>query len=271
MADTALKTANSGYLTRRLVDVAQDVVVTEQDCGTDEGLVMTSVIDGGDIIESLSERVLGRIVAKDVVDPSTGEILLEAGTMLDEVLTAQVDEMGIEEIIVRSPITCKTRYGICSTCYGRDLGRGHQVNMGEAIGVVAAQSIGEPGTQLTMRTFHIGGAASGQAAQDNIQVNNDGVIRLHNMKVVDKPDGSLVAVSRSGELSLLDSVGRERERYKVPYGATIRVQDEASVAAGDIVATWDPHTHPIITEVAGTVKFSGMDAVSYTHLRAHET
>ena len=259
LADTALKTANSGYLTRRLVDVAQDVVVTEQDCGTDEGLVMTSVIDGGDIIESLSERVLGRIVAKDVVDPSTGEFLLEAGTMLDEVLTVKVDEMGIEEITVRSPITCKTRYGICSTCYGRDLGRGHQVNMGEAIGVVAAQSIGEPGTQLTMRTFHIGGAASGQAAQDNIQVNNDGVIRLHNMKVVDKPDGSLVAVSRSGELSLLDSVGRERERYKVPYGATIRVQDEASVAAGDTVATWDPHTHPIITEVAGTVKFSGMD------------
>ncbi|MEL0260429.1 MAG: DNA-directed RNA polymerase subunit beta', partial [Halieaceae bacterium] len=259
LADTALKTANSGYLTRRLVDVAQDVVVTEEDCGTDEGLVMTSVIDGGDIIESLSERVLGRIVAQDVVDPTTGEVLLEAGTMLDEVLTAKVDEMGIEEIIVRSPITCKTRYGICSTCYGRDLGRGHQVNMGEAIGVVAAQSIGEPGTQLTMRTFHIGGAASGQAAQDNIQVNNDGVIRLHNMKVVDRPDGSLVAVSRSGELSLLDSVGRERERYKVPYGATIRVQDEASVAAGDIVATWDPHTHPIITEVAGTVKFSGMD------------
>ncbi|MEL0162596.1 MAG: DNA-directed RNA polymerase subunit beta', partial [Halieaceae bacterium] len=259
LADTALKTANSGYLTRRLVDVAQDVVVTEQDCGTDQGLVMTSVIDGGDIIESLSERVLGRIVAQDVVDPSTGEILLAAGTMLDEVLTAQVDEMGIEEIVVRSPITCQTRYGICSTCYGRDLGRGHQVNMGEAIGVVAAQSIGEPGTQLTMRTFHIGGAASGQAAQDNIQVNNDGVIRLHNMKVVDRPDGSLVAVSRSGELSLLDSVGRERERYKVPYGATIRVQDEATVSAGDIVANWDPHTHPIITEVAGTVKFSGMD------------
>jgi len=234
-------------------------VVTEQDCGTDQGLVTTSVIDGGDIIESLSERVLGRIVAQDVVDPSTGEILLEAGTMLDEVLTAKVDEMGIEEITVRSPITCQTRYGICSSCYGRDLGRGHQVNMGEAIGVVAAQSIGEPGTQLTMRTFHIGGAASGQAAQDNIQVNNDGVIRLHNMKVVDRPDGSLVAVSRSGELSLLDSVGRERERYKVPYGATIRVQDEASVSAGDIVANWDPHTHPIITEVAGTVKFSGMD------------
>jgi DNA-directed RNA polymerase subunit beta' len=187
LADTALKTANSGYLTRRLVDVAQDVVVTEQDCGTDQGLVTTSVIDGGDIIESLSERVLGRIVAQDVIDPTTSEVLLSAGTMLDEVLTAQVDQMGIEEIVVRSPITCQTRYGICSTCYGRDLGRGHQVNMGEAIGVVAAQSIGEPGTQLTMRTFHIGGAASGQASQDNIQVNNDGVIRLHNIKVVDRP------------------------------------------------------------------------------------
>ena len=259
LADTALKTANSGYLTRRLVDVAQDVVVTEQDCGTDQGLVTSSVIDGGDIIESLSERVLGRIVAKDVVDVTTGEILIDAGTMMDEIMTAKVDQMGIEEIIVRSPITCQTRYGICSACYGRDLGRGHQVNLGEAIGVVGAQSIGEPGTQLTMRTFHIGGAASGQTARDNIQVNNDGVIRLHNIKVVDKPDGSLVAVSRSGELSLLDAVGRERERYKVPYGATIRVKDEASVAAGDIVATWDPHTHPIITEVAGTVKFSAMD------------
>ncbi len=259
LADTALKTANSGYLTRRLVDVAQDVVVTEEDCGTDEGLLMTPVIDGGDIIESLADRVLGRIVAKDVCKPGTDEVLLEAGTMIDELWTTRLEEMGIDEIYVRSPITCKTRYGICSACYGRDLGRGHQVNMGEAIGVVAAQSIGEPGTQLTMRTFHIGGAASGQAAQDNIQVNSDGVVKLHNMKVVDRADGALVAVSRSGELSILDKVGRERERYKVPYGATIKVGDEAEVSAGDIVATWDPHTHPIITEVAGTVKFSGME------------
>ena len=259
LADTALKTANSGYLTRRLVDVAQDVVVTEQDCGTDEGLLMTPVIDGGDIIESLADRVLGRIVAQDVFKPGTDEVLLEAGSMVDELWTTRLEEMGIDEIIVRSPITCKTRYGICSSCYGRDLGRGHQVNMGEAIGVVAAQSIGEPGTQLTMRTFHIGGAASGQAAQDNIQVNSDGVVKLHNMKVVDRADGALVAVSRSGELSILDQVGRERERYKVPYGATIKVGDEAEVSAGDIVATWDPHTHPIITEVAGTVKFSGME------------
>jgi DNA-directed RNA polymerase subunit beta' len=179
--------------------------------------------------------------------------------MIDELWMRRLEELGIDEIIVRSPITCKTRYGICSTCYGRDLGRGHQVNLGEAIGVVAAQSIGEPGTQLTMRTFHIGGAASGQAAQDNIQVNSDGVVKLHNIKVVDRADGALVAVSRSGELSILDHVGRERERYKVPYGAAIKVRDEAEVAAGDIVANWDPHTHPIITEVAGTVKFSGMD------------
>jgi len=259
LADTALKTANSGYLTRRLVDVAQDVVVIEQDCGTDEGLLMTPVIDGGDIIESLSDRVLGRIVAKDVVKPGTDDVILEAGTMVDEVSSERLEEMGIDEVEVRSPITCKTRYGICSTCYGRDLGRGHQVNMGEAIGVVAAQSIGEPGTQLTMRTFHIGGAASGQAAQDNIQVNSDGTVKLHNIKVVDRPDGSLVAVSRSGELSVLDAVGRERERYKVPYGAVIKVRDEAAVSAGEVVANWDPHTHPIITEVAGTVKFSGME------------
>ena len=259
LADTALKTANSGYLTRRLVDVAQDVVVTEEDCGTDDGLLMTPVIDGGDIIETLPDRVLGRIVAKDVVKPGTDEVILEAGTMIDELWTRRLEELGIDEIVVRSPITCKTRYGICSACYGRDLGRGHQVNMGEAIGVVAAQSIGEPGTQLTMRTFHIGGAASGQAAQDSIQVNSDGTVKLHNIKVVDRADGSLVAVSRSGELSILDAVGRERERYKVPYGAAIKVQDEAAISAGEIVASWDPHTHPIITEVAGTVKFSGME------------
>jgi DNA-directed RNA polymerase subunit beta' len=259
LADTALKTANSGYLTRRLVDVAQDVVVTEQDCGTDKGLVMAPVIDGGDIIESLADRVLGRIIAQDVLKPGTDEVILSAGTMVDEVWSKRLEEMGIDEVVVRSPITCQTRYGICSTCYGRDLGRGHQVNLGEAIGVVAAQSIGEPGTQLTMRTFHIGGAASGQAAQDSIQVNAAGTIKLHNIKVVDRSDGSLVAVSRSGELSVFDEVGRERERYKVPYGAVIKVHDDAKVDAGDIVANWDPHTHPIITEVAGTVKFSAME------------
>ena len=259
LADTALKTANSGYLTRRLVDVAQDVVVIEQDCGTERGLLMTPVIDGGDIIESLADRVLGRIVAADVVKPGSDEVLVPAGTLVDELWMQRIEEMGIDEILVRSPITCETRYGICSTCYGRDLGRGHQVNMGEAIGVVAAQSIGEPGTQLTMRTFHIGGAASGQAAQDNIQVNSDGTVRLHNMKVVDRADGSLVAVSRSGELSVMDSVGRERERYKVPYGAVIKVGDDSPVAAGDVVATWDPHTHPIIADRAGVVRYQAFE------------
>ncbi len=260
LADTALKTANSGYLTRRLVDVAQDLVVTEQDCGTDKGLLMAPVIDGGDIIESLGDRVLGRIVARDVPKPgSEDEISITAGTMLDELWVTRLEEMGIDEIEVRSPITCETRHGICSTCYGRDLARGHRVNMGESIGVVAAQSIGEPGTQLTMRTFHIGGAASRATAQDNIQVMNDGTVRLHNVKVVDRTDGSLITVSRSGELSVLDNVGRERERYKLPYGAVIKVRDHAKVAAGEIVANWDPHTHPIVTELAGIVKFSGMD------------
>ncbi len=267
LADTALKTANSGYLTRRLVDVAQDLVVTEDDCGTARGLLMMPVIDGGDIIESLGDRALGRIVAQDVLKPgSDDEVALTAGTMLDEQWIKRLEEMSIDEILVRSPITCETRHGICSHCYGRDLARGHRVNMGEAIGVVAAQSIGEPGTQLTMRTFHIGGAASRATAQDNIQVMNDGTMRLHNLKTVKRSDGSLIAVSRSGELSVIDGKGRVRESYKLPYGAVIKVSDadaavegEVSVNAGDIVATWDPHTHPIITEVAGTAKFSGME------------
>jgi len=260
LADTALKTANSGYLTRRLVDVAQDLVVTEEDCGTDYGLLMTPVIDGGDIIESLGDRVLGRLVAKDVLKPGTeDEIAITAGTMLDELWIKRLEEMGIDEIEVRSPITCETRHGICSACYGRDLARGHRINMGEAVGVVAAQSIGEPGTQLTMRTFHIGGAASRATAQDNIEVMNDGVVRLHNLKTVQRVDGDLVAVSRSGELSVLDVRGRERERYKLPYGAILKVKDNQEVVKGSVVASWDPHTHPIITEVAGTVKFSGME------------
>ncbi|PLW80961.1 DNA-directed RNA polymerase subunit beta' [Kineobactrum sediminis] len=260
LADTALKTANSGYLTRRLVDVAQDLVVTEVDCGADVGLLMTPVIDGGDIIESLGDRVLGRIVARDVIRPGTAdEIAVTAGTMLDELWIKRLEEMAIDEVEVRSPITCETRHGICSTCYGRDLARGHRINQGEAVGVVAAQSIGEPGTQLTMRTFHIGGAASRQTAQDNIQVMNEGTVRLHNVKTVERKDGFLIAVSRSGELSVLDNMGRERERYKLPYGAMIRVKDDATVSSGEIVASWDPHTHPIITEVAGTAKFSGME------------
>ncbi|MCL4110139.1 UNVERIFIED_CONTAM: hypothetical protein GTU68_026659 [Idotea baltica] len=242
LADTALKTANSGYLTRRLVDVAQDLVVTEADCGTDQGLMMTPVIDGGDIIETLGDRVLGRIVARDVIKPGTEEeIALTAGTMLDELWIQRLEDMGIDEIEVRSPITCETRHGICYTCYGRDLARGHRVNMGEAIGVVAAQSIGEPGTQLTMRTFHIGGAASRATAKDSIQVLNEGTVRLHNLKFVERTDGTLVAVSRSGELSLLDTRGRERERYKLPY-----VFEGEYVDKGEIVSEGPLTPHDIL-------------------------
>ncbi|HNL91352.1 MAG TPA: DNA-directed RNA polymerase subunit beta' [Pseudomonadales bacterium] len=259
LADTALKTANSGYLTRRLVDVAQDLVVTEVDCGTDEGLTMTPVIEGGDIIESLGDRILGRVVAVDVLVPGKKETAIAAGTMIDEKMVIEIERMGIDEVLVRSPITCKTRFGICSTCYGRDLARGHLVNVGEAAGVMAAQSIGEPGTQLTMRTFHIGGAASRASAVDSVQVKKGGVVRLHNIKVVERASGELVAVSRSGQLAVADENGRERERYKLPYGAVISVKDGAAVEAGAVVAKWEPHTHPIITEVAGKVRFSDME------------
>ena len=263
LADTALKTANSGYLTRRLVDVAQDVVITEHDCGTEEGLSMVPLIEGGDVVVALGDRVLGRTVAVDVLDPQGVEVLIEAGTLIDEAWKHRLENdekySSIDEIIVRSAITCRTRHGICAKCYGRDLGRGHLVNPGEAVGVIAAQSIGEPGTQLTMRTFHIGGAASRAAAVDSIQVKNGGEIRLHNLKFVERPDGALVATSRSGELGVTDEHGRERERYKLPYGSVIKVKDGSSVEAGDIVANWDPHTHPIISEVAGKVELSGME------------
>jgi len=259
LADTALKTANSGYLTRRLVDVAQDLVITEVDCGTDRGLIMKPHIEGGDIVEPLGERVLGRVAAVDVVKPGTDEVILPAGTLIDEKLVDFLEVNSVDEVLVRSPITCETRYGVCSTCYGRDLARGHQINIGEAVGVIAAQSIGEPGTQLTMRTFHIGGAASRTAAQDSVQVKSAGTIRLQNLKHVTRDDGALVAVSRSGELALADEFGRERERYKLPYGAVISIHEGDQVQAGQVVAKWDPHTHPIVTEIAGTVQFVGME------------
>ncbi|MDH5473128.1 MAG: DNA-directed RNA polymerase subunit beta', partial [Gammaproteobacteria bacterium] len=263
LADTALKTANSGYLTRRLVDVAQDMVVNTDDCGTERGISMTPIIEGGDVVEALHERVLGRVVARDVVKADSDEILIPAGTLLDEVWVDRIDEMGVDEIIVRSSITCEATHGVCATCYGRDLGRGHKVNMGEAVGVIAAQSIGEPGTQLTMRTFHIGGAASRSAAANNIAVKSAGSIRLHNIKLVKQTSGNSVAVSRSGEIGVVDESGREKERYKVPYGAVISVEENSTVEGGQIVATWDPHTHPIITEVDGKVQFSEfVDGVS---------
>ena len=259
LADTALKTANSGYLTRRLVDVAQDVVIIEQDCGTDGGLPMTPVIEGGEIIESLGDRILGRTIARDVVKSGSDEILIPGGTLIDEKWVDRVEAMGVDEVYVRSAITCETRYGICAQCYGRDLARGHRINAGEAVGVIAAQSIGEPGTQLTMRTFHIGGAASRTSLADSIQIKQEGTVRLVNVKTVIKEDGNLVAVSRSGELAVADSSGRERERYRIPYGAVIHVKDGDTVEGGATVAKWDPHTHPIITEVAGRVAFSGME------------
>jgi DNA-directed RNA polymerase subunit beta' len=231
-------------------------VVTEEDCGTRDGLPLTSLVEGGDIVESLRERVLGRTLAHDAPFPGTEEVAIAAGTLLDEQWVEQLEGWGIDQVVVRSPITCETRYGICSACYGRDLARGHRVNIGESVGVVAAQSIGEPGTQLTMRTFHIGGAASRTVASNSVEVKAPGTARLHNIKVVQHRGGRYVAVSRSGELAVADEMGRERERYKVPYGAVLAVADGEQVAAGQVVATWDPHTHPIITEVAGTVKFS---------------
>ncbi|MFA7387029.1 MAG: DNA-directed RNA polymerase subunit beta' [Thiohalobacteraceae bacterium] len=256
LADTALKTANSGYLTRRLVDVAQDLVVTDVDCGTDQGLLMTPIVEGGDVVEPLRERVLGRVVSRDTCAPGTDQVVAAAGTLLDEKLVEKLEQMGVDEIWVRSAITCATRYGVCAQCYGRDLARGHRVNIGEAVGVIAAQSIGEPGTQLTMRTFHIGGAASRAATVNSVEVKSNGTIRLHNVKTVTNRDGHLVAVSRSGEIGVIDPAGRERERYKVPYGAVISVNDGDACEAGQMIANWDPHTHPIVTEVAGRVRFS---------------
>jgi len=256
LADTALKTANSGYLTRRLVDVAQDVVVTELDCGTVHGLTMTPIVEGGDVVEPLRDRVLGRVVASDTFAPGNEEEpIVTRNTLLDEKWVEKLETAGVQNILVRSPITCESAFGVCSHCYGRDLARGHLVNQGEAVGVIAAQSIGEPGTQLTMRTFHIGGAASRAAAVDNVQVKTTGSIKFNNLKTVQHNAGHLVAVSRSGELSVMDVHGRERERYKVPYGATISAKDGAAIKAGQIVANWDPHTHPIVSEVAGKVRF----------------
>lgn len=258
LADTALKTANSGYLTRRLVDVSQDLVITELDCGTSQGITMTPLIEGGDVVEPLHERVLGRVVAHDVHDPLNNDVVVSSGTLLDERLVSNLEELSVDQVLVRSPITCESRYGICAACYGRDLARGHRVNIGEAVGVIAAQSIGEPGTQLTMRTFHIGGAASRATAVNNVQIKLAGKIKLHNIKLVQHHSGTFIAVSRSGELAVVDEHGRERERYKIPYGAELSVADGSKVDSGQIVANWDPHSHPVVTEVAGLIKFADL-------------
>ncbi|MGB5444818.1 MAG: DNA-directed RNA polymerase subunit beta' [Psychromonas sp.] len=256
LADTALKTANSGYLTRRLVDIAQDLVITEEDCGSEDGLLVTPLIQGGDVVEPLRERVLGRVVAQDIIKPGTeDEVLIARNVLLDEKLCDLIEEASVDQVWVRSVITCKTDFGACAQCYGRDLARGHMVGQGEAIGVMAAQSIGEPGTQLTMRTFHIGGAASRAASENNIQVKNSGKIKLHNAKFVINSDHKVVVTSRSTELTIIDELGRTKENHKLPYGAVLEKQDGALIDSGEIIANWDPHTHPIITEVEGTVEF----------------
>ena len=256
LADTALKTANSGYLTRRLVDVAQDMVVTIEDCGTEEGLLMMPIIEGGDVVEPLRERILGRMTAKPVYAPGDEtNIICPAGTLLDEKWVDELEQAGVDQVIVRSAISCEARKGICGNCYGRDLARGSTINIGESVGVIAAQSIGEPGTQLTMRTFHIGGAASRAVAVNSIEPKNAGTVRFYKIKSVENALNKLVAVSRSGELIIVDEVGRERERYKLPYGAELQVRDGDAVAGGKVIANWDPHTHPIITEMAGSLRF----------------
>ena len=260
LADTALKTANSGYLTRRLVDVTQDLVVIELDCGTTSGMALKALVEGGEVVEPLRERILGRVAANDVINPETDETVYEAGTLLDETAVETIEALGIDEVRVRTPLTCETRYGLCAKCYGRDLGRGSLVNTGEAVGVIAAQSIGEPGTQLTMRTFHIGGAASRAAAASSIEIKSNGTIRFTAlMRYVTNAKGEQIVISRSGEALITDDNGRERERHKVPYGATLLAMDGDVVKAGKVLATWDPHTRPIITEYAGRVRFENVE------------
>ena len=262
LSDTALKTANSGYLTRRLVDVAQDVVISIADCGTDKGLLMTPLIEGGDVVEPLSERILGRVNLVDICDAS-GNVAIPKNTLLNEDKVDEIDALGLDSVVVRSVINCHADHGVCRLCYGRDLARGHLVNFGEAVGVIAAQSIGEPGTQLTMRTFHIGGAASRATAENSIQVKSNGSIRFHNLKFIENADNNLVVVARSGVLTIVDEQGRERERYKLPYGAILAVKENESVTSGQTVANWDPHTHPVIGELGGNVTFVDLvDGVS---------
>jgi len=260
LADTALKTANSGYLTRRLVDVTQDLVVVEDDCKTEIGTRMKAIVEGGEVIEALRERILGRVVSKDVINPDSGETLYATGDLLDENAVERIEALGVDEVEVRTPLNCETRFGLCAKCYGRDLGRGSMVNVGEAVGVIAAQSIGEPGTQLTMRTFHVGGAASRNVVASQIESKSNGVTKYSpNMRLVTKLNGESIVVARSAEIIVADDYGRERERHKVPYGATLVSKEDSVVRAGEVLATWDPHTRPIVTEYAGKVSFQNVE------------
>jgi DNA-directed RNA polymerase subunit beta' len=255
LADTALKTANSGYLTRRLVDVAQDAIITEKDCGTIDGLTVSSLTEGGEIIEHIGDRILGRVALDDILDPVTGDVLVPANDEIDEMLVARIEAAGLEKVKIRSVLTCESRRGICAKCYGRDLARGHLVNRGEAVGVIAAQSIGEPGTQLTMRTFHIGGTASRRAEQTSLEARNEGRAKFININYVTNAEGHHIVMNRNGELAVIDETGREREKYSVVYGAKIKVHPDEKVLAGQSIAEWDPYTMPILTEISGKVKF----------------
>jgi DNA-directed RNA polymerase subunit beta' len=255
LADTALKTANAGYLTRRLVDVAQDVVIREHDCGTLDGIEVASLVEGGEIIESMRERILGRVALEEIRDPDTGEIIVKGNEEIDETLADRIEDIGIDKVKIRSVLTCKSKRGVCALCYGRDLARGRLVNVGEAIGIIAAQSIGEPGTQLTMRTFHIGGTASRRAEQTTLECRIDGRVKFINLKSVKNREGNLIVMNRNGEIAILDESGRERRRYSVIYGAKLRVKDGQKVKEGEILAEWDPYSIPVLTEVSGRVKF----------------
>ncbi len=255
LADTALKTANAGYLTRRLVDVAQDVVISEHDCGTLDGIEVESLMEGGEIIESMRDRILGRVALEDVRDPFTDEVIVKGNEEIDEALSERIEDSGIDKVKIRSVLSCKSKRGVCALCYGRDLARGRLVNVGEAIGIIAAQSIGEPGTQLTMRTFHIGGAASRRAEQTTLESRIDGKIKFINLKTVKNREGHLIVMNRNGEIAVLDENGRERRRYSVIYGAKLRVKDGQKVKEGEMLAEWDPYSIPVLTEVTGRVKF----------------
>ena len=258
LADTALKTANSGYLTRRLVDVAQDAIIMEDDCGTLDGIEISSLIEGGEVIEPLGDRILGRTALEDIVDPVTDEVLVDANREIDEALVQKIENAGIEKVFIRSVLTCQSRRGICASCYGRDLARGHVVNLGEAVGVIAAQSIGEPGTQLTMRTFHIGGTASRQAEQTALEARSEGTLKFINLTTAKNSEGYLVVMNRNAEVAVVDETGRERERYGVVYGARLSVDEGGAVTKGMVLAEWDPFTMPILSEAAGKVRFGDL-------------
>ena len=255
LADTALKTANSGYLTRRLVDVSQDAIITEDDCRTMDGIWVDALVEGGEILQRVGERVLGRTTLQDVYDPVTGDLLVGANEEITEDKVKKIEGAGIERVLIRSALTCESKLGVCKKCYGRDLAHGHEVNIGEAVGIIAAQSIGEPGTQLTMRTFHIGGTASRRVEQSTMQPRNQGQVRFINLKTVENEEGNLVVMNRNGEVSILGKGGREVERYPIIYGATLKIKDKQKVKPDQILAEWDPFTIPIMTEVPGVVKF----------------